>query len=97
MSQHYFNTLCQDHRVRVLLGWEHKLQYFFLVVHAMDLETEETTSVDENGNLYCNLDDEAVPEDVALQSPYFRRRLDIREAVYQPDGARREAATKLWE
>lgn len=79
MSQHFCNTVCQDRPVRVTLGWDRPLQYFFLVVGALDEELVEANECsigsDANGHVYCNLDDDYVPAAVDKQLAYFQQRL----------------------
>lgn len=41
MSQHILNTVYDGRSVRVMLGWDQPLQYFFLIVEALDEEWVE--------------------------------------------------------
>jgi hypothetical protein len=79
MSQHILNTVCQGRPVRVMLGWDRPLQYFFLLVEALDeewaAEHDSSIETDVNGFVYCNLDDDSVPETVDEQLTYFSGRL----------------------
>lgn len=79
MSQHILNTVCQGRPVRVMLGWDRPLQYFFLLVEALDeewaAEHDSSIETDVNGFVYCNLDDDSVPEPVDEQLTYLSGRL----------------------
>lgn len=66
MSQHYFSTQLRGEAITVLLGWDRRLQYHFMVV-----ERDEPAR-DQSDYLYVNLDDANVFE---LDLPFFRQKL----------------------
>ncbi|MDD5388953.1 MAG: hypothetical protein PHD37_06390 [Gallionellaceae bacterium] len=76
MSQHYFNSKYQDRPVKVILGWDRPLGYFFLVIEFVDDEQSEPSdaadAVENEGLLYSNLNDRD-----AWQKPlsYYRDKL----------------------
>ncbi len=79
MSQHFFNTVCESCPVRVSMGWDRPLQYYFLtvqVLHAEERAEGEDNAVGSEGFLYANLDDPSVP-DVEHQLLYFQRQLAL--------------------
>jgi hypothetical protein len=79
MSQHWFNTVSWGHPVRVTMGWDRPLQYYFLTVQALNAEDAALRGEDEEdeaGFLYTNLDDPLVP-DVDHQLAYFQRQLNL--------------------
>ncbi len=79
MSQHLLNTVCQGRPVRVMLGWDRRLEYFFLLVEVLDENwveaVESSIESDPNGYLYCNLDDEPMPTAVDESLAYCQQRL----------------------
>ncbi|AOZ11118.1 hypothetical protein [Cupriavidus malaysiensis] len=68
MSQHHFATTHNDRRIQVNLGWDRRLQYFFMVIDYVDRMEER----DGEGYLYSSLD-----EDNAFQLglEYFEAKL----------------------
>lgn len=73
MSQHILNTVCRDLPAQIVMGWDRRLQYYFLTVESLDDDADEDDGTS-NGFLYSNLDDDVVPA-VEEQIAYFETRL----------------------
>lgn len=52
MSQHYFETKHEEKPVTVVMGWDRRLQGFFMVIEKANTEEDEY--------IYSNLSDEAL-------------------------------------
>lgn len=79
MSQHILNTVASGRcPVQVMMGWDYRMQQFFLNIEVLDDEWVPPQGSDlissENGYLYSNLDDDYVcPIDQQLS--YYQGRL----------------------
>ncbi len=77
MSRHYFETARGDQSIRVTLGYDRPLEYFYLTVEVIsDSESiEMSDDEDEAGFIYSNLEDAELPFGQCTHLDYYRRKL----------------------